>query len=190
MELPITAIYDANILYSAPLRDLFIRLALAGLVRARWTDAIHEEWIRNVVQNQPTITREKAERVRELMNLSVRDCLVAGYEGLIESLTLPDPNDRHVLAATIHVGAEAIVTFNLKDFPADALAAYGIVAMHPDEFATALFDSAPNSVCGAVKRQRESLRNPRKSVEELLETFTSQGLVKFVKRLRPCSELL
>jgi hypothetical protein len=48
MELPVTAVDDANILYPAPVRDLFIRLAQAGLVRARWTEAIHEEWIRTV----------------------------------------------------------------------------------------------------------------------------------------------
>jgi predicted nucleic acid-binding protein len=190
MELPVTAVYDANILYSAPLRDLFVRLALAGSVRARWTNAIHDEWMRGVVRNKPTITREKAEKVRDLMNLSVRDCLIDGYEGLIDSIALPDPDDRHVLAAAIHAGAEVIVTFNLKDFPADALASHGIAAMHPDEFVVALLDVAPASVCGAVKRQREGLRNPPKTAEELLTTLESQGLAQTVARLRRCADLL
>lgn len=190
MELPVTAVYDANILYSAPLRDLFIRLALAGLVRARWTDAIHEEWMRNVVQNLPTVTREKAEKVRDLMNQNVRDCLVTNYESLIDSLTLPDPDDRHVLAAAIHASAEAIITFNLKDFPANILATHGIATMHPDEFVAALFDIAPGSVCGAVKRQREALRNPPKTAEELLTSLENQGLFQTVSRLKQFVDLL
>jgi len=190
MEFPVTAVYDANILYSAPLRDFFIRLALAGLVRARWTDAIHEEWMRNVVRNQPTVTREKAEKVRDLMNMNVRDCLVTGYENRIDSLSLPDPDDRHVLAAAVHAGAEAIITFNLKDFPAKTLATYGIAAMHPDEFVVALFDAAPGSVRDAVKRQREGLKNPPKTAEELLATLENQGLFQTVARLKQFTELL
>ncbi|WP_459556187.1 PIN domain-containing protein [Lacunimicrobium album] len=190
MELPVTVVYDANTLYSAPLRDLFIRLALAGLVRARWSNAIHEEWMRSVVLNQPTVTREKAERVRDLMDLNVRDGLVTGYENLIDGLKLPDPDDRHVLAAAIHTKAEAIVTFNLKDFPASLLAAHSIVAMHPDEFVAMLFDAAPGSVCGAVKRQREALRNPPKTTEELLATLENQGLIQTVIRLKPFINLI
>jgi len=65
---PVTAIYDANILYSAPLHDLFIRLAQSGIVRARWTETIHDEWIRNVVQQNPQLTPERLARTRGLMN--------------------------------------------------------------------------------------------------------------------------
>ena len=89
MEPPVTAVYDANILYPAPLRDLFIRLAQAGLVQARWTEAIHEEWIRNVLKDNPHLSAERLARTRTLMNEAVRDCLVTGYEDLIESLSCP-----------------------------------------------------------------------------------------------------
>jgi len=58
MERVVTAIYDANILYPAPLRDLFIRLAQAGVVRARWTETIHDEWSRNVLKNNVELTSE------------------------------------------------------------------------------------------------------------------------------------
>src|SRR5580704_272854 len=109
MEHPVTAVYDANILYPAPLRDLFIRLAQAGLVRARWTETIHDEWTRNVLEDNPRISAERLARTRNLMNEAVRDCLVTGYEELIASLYLPDPNDRHVLAAAIHAEADIIV---------------------------------------------------------------------------------
>lgn len=190
MDPPIIAVYDANILYPAPLRDLFIRLAQAGLVRARWTQAIHEEWLRNVLKDNPQLSPERLARTRTLMNEAVRDCLVTGHEDLIDSLTLPDPEDRHVLAAAIRAGAEVIVTFNLRDFPVEAMSRFDITAQHPDDFLVGLLDLAPGDVCGAVKRQRESLRNPPKSVEELLATFESQGLTQAVARLRPFIDLL
>ncbi len=190
MEHSVTAVYDANILYPAPLRDLFVRLAQAGLVRARWTEAIHDEWLRNVLKDNPALSAERLARTRTLMNEAVRDCLVTGYEGLIGTLALPDPDDRHVVAAAIRADAEVIVTFNLKDFPTSALAGHGIEAMHPDEFLVSLFDAVPGPVCGAVKRQREGLRNPPKTAEELLATLESQGLVQAVARLRQFADLL
>src|SRR2546421_347380 len=178
MEHPVTALYDANILYPAPLRDLFIRLAQAGLVRARWTETIHDEWVRNVLKDNPQLSAERLARTRTLMNDAVRDCLVTGYEDLIDSLALPDPDDRHVLAAAIRAGAECIVTYNLKDFPREMLARFDIEAQHPDDFLLTLFEVAPGLVCGAVKRQREGLRNPPKTAEELLDTFESLGLTQ------------
>jgi hypothetical protein len=83
-----------------------------------------------------------------------------------------------------------IVTFNLADFPSDALARYGIEAQHPDDFIVHLLELAPGPVCAAVKRQRENLRNPPKSAEELLATFESQGLPQTVTRLREFIDLL
>ena len=190
MQRIVTAIYDANILYPAPLRDLFIRLAQAGVVRAKWTETIHDEWIRNVLKNNVELSSEKLARTRNLMNEAVRDCLVTGHEELIDSLALPDPDDRHVLAAAIRSGAEVIVTYNLKDFPVEILAQFGIEAFHPDEFLLSLFDQAPGVVCGAVKRQREGLRNPPKTAEELLATLEGQGLTQSVARLRQFVDLL
>ncbi len=190
MEHPVTAVYDANILYPAPLRDLFIRLAQVGLVRARWTETIHDEWARNVLKDNPSLTAERLARTRMLMNEAVRDCLVSGYEDLIDSLILPDPDDRHVLAAAIRSSAEVIVTYNLKDFPTETLAKFDIEAQHPDDFLLSLFDLAPGQVCAAIKRQRESLRNPPKTAEEILTTLESQGLPQAVARLREFADLL
>jgi len=116
-----TAIFDACVLYPAPLRDLLMSLALTGLFRAKWTAAIHEEWIGNLLRNRDDLTRPQLERTRDLMDRAVPDALVAGYEELIDPLTLPDPDDRHVLAAAIRGRADVIVTSNLKDFPETAL---------------------------------------------------------------------
>jgi predicted nucleic acid-binding protein len=162
----------------------------AGLVRARWTQTIHDEWIRNVLKGNPHISPQRLERTRTLMNEAVRDCLVTGYEDLVGSLTLPDPDDRHVLAAAIRAGAEVIVTYNLTDFPAETLARFDIEAQHPDDFLAGLLDLTPGTVCAAVKRQRESLRSPPATVEELLNTFEGLGLTQAVARLRGFVDLL
>jgi len=185
-----TVIYDANVLYPAPLRDLLMWLALQDVVLARWTDDIHEEWMRSVLRGRPDLKPEQLRRTRDLMNAHVRDCLVTGYQNLIPGLKLPDPDDRHVLAAAIKAGASVIVTYNLDDFPADALDPFGIEAQHPDDFLVHQFDLNRAAVCNAVRLQRASLKNPPISVEELLDTFASLQLSAIVKRLRQFQELL
>jgi len=185
-----TALYDSCVLFPAPLRDLLMRLALTDLFRARWTNQIHDEWIEALLKRRPELSREQLERTRALMNSHVRDCLVTGHGSLIASLELPDPNDRHVLAAAIRTRAHVIVTFNLEDFPDEALHPFGIEAQHPDEFVSHLVDLAPGVVCAAVKRQRQALRNPPKDVAEFLEALSRQRLPETVTRLRVYERLL
>src|SRR2546425_176822 len=117
-------VYDACVLYPAPLRDFLVELAATSLFQAYWTDDIQEEWISSVLQNRSDLSRERLERTKELMNNSVRDCIITDHQDLISSLNLPDPGDRHVLAAAIRCGADAIITFNLSDFPESELIKY------------------------------------------------------------------
>jgi PIN domain len=133
-----TVLFDACVLYPAPLRDFLMHLAVTDLFRAKWTEEIHDEWIRNLLKNRTDLTKERLYRTRDFMNSNVHDCLVYGYENLIPSLTLPDKNDRHILAAAIHADVDVIVTFNLSDFPATALSQYGVEAQHPDVFFSSL----------------------------------------------------
>ena len=121
-------------------------------------------------------------RTRELVNKAVPDCLVIGYENLVEGLTLPDPNDRHVLAAAIRSGAQLIVTFNLKDFPDESLAPYGIEAKHPDEFILDQLGLAPAAIVNVLHEQAQALKNPKRTVPELLETLRGCGLVQSVAK--------
>jgi hypothetical protein len=185
-----TALYDACVLYPAPLRDLLMQLALTDLYRAKWSHMIHDEWMRNLLHNRSDLTRERLERTRECMDAHTRDCLVIGFEDLIDALDLPDPGDRHVLAAAIHGRADVIVTYNLPHFPAEHLSPYGIEAQHPDEFLTHLIDLAPGSVCAAARTHRLRLKKPPKTVAEYLETLEHQSLSQFVAHLREFEELL
>ena len=183
-------VYDACVLYPAPLRDLLMHLAWARLVRARWTEAIHDEWIRNLLADRPDLSRGQLDRTRALMERAVPEASVTGYEPRIPALALPDPDDRHVLAAALEAGAEAIVTFNLADFPRAALEPHGVEAVHPDAFVTGLFDADPSGVIAAIHAQRSQLKNPPVDVAELLETLRRQGLVEAVARLRPWADRL
>jgi hypothetical protein len=124
------------------------------------------------------------------MDQAVPDCLVTGYENLIDSLELPDPNDRHVLAAATRCQAGVIVTFNLDDFPNDILGQYEIEVQHPDEFIGQLLDLDPGAVCNAVKQQRQALQNPPKSSEEFLDTLFRQGLAGTVAQLEEMIDLI
>jgi PIN domain len=155
-----TAFYDANVPYLAALRNLLMRLALTGLFRAKWSADVHEEWISNLLSNRPDLSREKLERTRSLMDLHATDALVTGYENLIPGLHLPDPNDRHVLAAAIRGRADVIVSANLRDLPDEIIGSFG-----PDEFILHLLDLAPGLVMAAAQEHRTSLKNPAKTTE-------------------------
>jgi predicted nucleic acid-binding protein len=183
-QFTITAILDACVLYSARLRSLLMHLARTEVLWARWTEAIHEEWMRSVRERYPDITRQQLEHIRDLMNEHAPDCIVSTYEDLIPGLTLPDPDDRHVLAAAIRAGADVIVTFNLADFPPEVLAKYDIEALHPDDLVDRLLDLDSEAVCAAVKLDRLSLKKPPKSVDEYLEDLQRQGLLRTVGMLR------
>jgi len=161
-----------------------MRLTLADLCQAKWTKDIHEEWIRNLLKNRPDLTRERLEKIREKMDMHVRDCLVEDYEKLVETIILPDPNDRHVLAAAIHAKANVIVTFNLSDFPSKTVKKYGIEAQHPDKFLRRLLDRIPSRVMQAIQETRLSLKNPPKSTEEYLSILELQSLSETVAYLR------
>lgn len=180
---PFTAIFDACVLYPAPLRDFLMWLGLSGRFRARWSRDIHEEWKRNLLLNRPDLTRAQVDRTSDLMDRAIPDGLVDGYEALVAGLTLPDPDDCHVLAAAIRCGASVIVTFNQKDFPAEVLASYGLESQHPDEFVENLFDLDAAAVVAAAQRQRSQLKNPPIDVDRYLEILFRQGLVQTTKAL-------
>jgi len=165
-------------------------LALTDLFHAKWTHDIHEEWIRSVLRNRPDLSRSQLDRTRDLMNRHVRDCLVVGYEDLIPAISLPDANDRHVVAAAIVASAQIIVTFNVSDFPADAISKYGIEAQHPDDFVIQQLGLSEPTVCEAAKLHRASLKRPPKNVDEYLATLEAQGLPQTVSILRRSAELI
>jgi len=181
---PLIALLDANVLYPAPLRDYLLHLASLGVYEPVWTAAIQDEWIRNLVKVRPDINRAALVATQLAMDKVFPGSNIKGYESLIESLSLPDADDRHVLAAAIKGKAQVIVTANLKDFPSKALIPYSIRAEHPDEFISGCINRDGQKAFKALENQVRSLKKPPLSREKVLENLESTGLVKTVAKLR------
>jgi hypothetical protein len=169
---PLIAVYDACVLHPAFLRDFLVRLAFHGrqqeTMRAKWTGRIHREWIRSV-HRETGISRASLRRTRRLMDGHIPGCRVRGYERWERRLTLPDPDDRHVLAAALACVADVIVTFNVRDFPPDVLRPFGMTAVEPDAFVLQLMGS--RIVITAAAEHRASLTRPALSATEYLEAL-------------------
>ena len=145
-----------------------MEVAVDGIYQARWTERIHEEWMRNLVANRADLDPSVLRRTADLMNKAVPDCLIEGYEHLIDALSLPDSGDRHILAAAIVAKADVIVTFNLKHFPDVSITPHGLEAQHPDEFLNHQRTLDPDRFLRCVKRIRERLRNPPKTADNYI----------------------
>ena len=167
------ALLDANVLYAAPLRDLLLQLAFAGLYQARWSADIDDEWMRNLRVARPDLVPQIT-LTHVMMHHALPDALVTGYQPRIAGLSLPDPGDRHVLAAAIAAAADVIVTFNLKDFPAASLAPYGIEAQHPDAFLQSFIAATPLQVLAAVRDCLSRLTRP---------LITAAGYLKILRQI-------
>lgn len=184
-DVAFTVIYDANVLYPSMLRDLLIRVAQTGLVRARWTDAILDETFNNLKSNRPDLDPIKLDRTRELMCAAIPDCLIQDYEALEFAFKdLPDPGDAHVMAAALKGQAERIVTQNLQDFPADILAPWGIEAKHPDDFLMDQFYLDALEMHTAVRNMAGAYRNPPLGFDDVLDRLDAEGLPQFAAAVR------
>jgi predicted nucleic acid-binding protein len=177
-------VYDANVLVPARLRDLLMRIAESGIVRARWSDSILDEWQRAVVRRYPDVAGEKIRRYRAHMVEAVPDCLVTSHEGLGADLDLVDETDRHVVAVAIRAQAQLIVTYNLRHFPEHALAKYDIEVKHPDEFVLDAIDLFPGRVGSIIAQMSDDLQSPPQSIEEILATLQTHQLTQSVAKLR------
>ena len=173
------AVLDACVLYPAPLRSLMMHAIVEGCFQGKWTYQIHDEWIRNLILARPDISRLQATRISDLMDTNAGDCLVTGYEKHIDSLDLPDYDDRHVLAAAIKSKSSLIVTFNLRDFPATAISKYKVTANSPDDFLCALFSRQADAILLACRNHRSSLKKPPSTPEEYVLLLRRQRIERF-----------
>lgn len=178
------AVLDANVLYPARLRDLLLRLAIAGLFSARWTDEILDECFKSLAVDRPDLTAAQLDRTRHLMSIALPDALIAGYEHLVDQVDLPDPDDRHVLAAAIVGGADLIVTWNVADFPGRATSGHQLSVVTPDELLLRLLEADADAVVAVVDEQASSLRHPPMTTEELLDGLEEVGLRSGAAALR------
>jgi PIN domain len=155
------------------LRDLWMRLSLEEAIDAPWTKLIHDEWTRNALKNHPGSQPEQWQRVVKLIDRHAGNALVTSFEPLIPTLNLPDPDDRHVLAAAIHTRAN---TINLRDFPETALRPFKIKAVQPDDFLLEVIEAKLEAVLMALRKQRAQLKKPAMTSSEFLSAFGKHNL--------------
>jgi predicted nucleic acid-binding protein len=180
----IAAFLDANVLYPATLRSVLLELGRVKAFRILWSEQVHQEWMAALKRRHPEIPPERIIRLRAIMNAYVEDATVTGHEPLIEGLRLPDPDDRHVLAAAIRGGANLIVTSNERDFPAAALVAHNIEAISPDRFLLRLLEQEPRLVLAALEADRADLVNPPLTQVQYFTALEGSGLVVTASTLR------
>lgn len=130
---------DANVLVPAVLNDIILNFAAAELYKPLWSDTIFAETQKTLI-NKIGLSQESAQRRLAHMNESFPEARVENYQELIDGISCTEAKDRHVLAAAITGGAGALVTFNLKDFPADLFQLHGLDLEHPDDFLASQFD--------------------------------------------------
>jgi predicted nucleic acid-binding protein len=174
------AFFDTSVLYGARLSDLYLWLADAGAFRPLWSADIIEELERNLLKNG-----ERADLVSkriDTMTTNFPDAMVDGYSDLIEGMTC-DPKDRHVLAAAVRANAEVLVTFNLRDFPAESTIAFEIEVVHPDDFLLDQLDLVPGVVVGTLRHLVKTYDSPPVSMDELLQSLARAGVAKFANEV-------
>jgi len=182
-------ILDANVLFPFRKRDVLLRFYHAGLFRARWTEQILDEWTRNLLEQKPHL-EESIRSQQRAMHEHFAEAIVTGHEPLVPALNLPDPDDRHVLAAAIQCGAQHIVTENLTDFPADILEQFEIEAIDADEFLSRTFDLYPSEALAVLRTLRKHYNNPPFSPPEFILDLTAKGLPKLAARARQHRDFL
>lgn len=167
-------VLDTNVIYPLWIRDLLMWFAYFELYTPKWSSNIFDEWIS--VMKRKGIEENEALKRADKMNLVFPDALVVNYEPFIDSLKLPDLNDRHVLAAAIKANADLIITNNLKDFPEDYLSSFGLKAKTPDDFFTDIIDLNHDLSVQAFKKLVSSKKNPPYNEYDVLDIFRNNGL--------------
>jgi predicted nucleic acid-binding protein len=187
-----TAVLDACVLYPVTIANALLSLATSTLFAAKWTREIEQEWLNALTSNRPDIERARLDRRRDMMRSAVPDWEVEqrSYGVLVPALTLPDPGDRHVLAAAIAGHADCIVTANVRDFPAAILDAYNIEVIHPDDFVVMQLEMDTVIGLAALKTMRMRYLNPALSPEEFADLFERVGLLASSEKIREASALI
>jgi predicted nucleic acid-binding protein len=169
-----TAVLDTNVVYPVIIRDILFWFAHYDLYTPKWSEHIFDEWKRVTIEKG--VSEEDAYKRIRKANAAFPDAMVQNYKGLIDTLKLPDENDRHVLAAAIKTNANLIVTNNIKDFPPDYLQSFGLSAKTADDFLTDIIDLNPDQAIAAFKEMVLNKKNPEQDEFEVLDQLRNAGL--------------
>lgn len=185
-----SAFLDANVLHPAFLRGALLWFADARLLRPVWSQDVLAEWRRSVLRRHTDLDDAKVDTLQHAFTSQFPDAEVTDYAPFIQALELPDADDRHVLAAAIVGRCHGIITTNLKHFPIETVAKFGIEVVHPDDFIVNIIDIDENKAIGACKRHREAMSRSKPTADQYLERFEICGLIQAHQRLLPHKELI
>lgn len=186
---PFVVILDANVLFPFRVRDILLTFAHEGLFRARFTEEIMTEWTRSLLEIKPDLEESVRAQVIALRQ-TFDECFVTGHMPLVDGLQMPDPDDRHVLAAAIRCSAQVIVTENKRDFPAALLEEYDVEVLSADDMLVTTYELFPTVAAQALGKVRRRYRKPHMNVSEFLFDLTRAGLPKLAAIARRDIELL
>lgn len=161
------------------LADTLLRVAERELYRPLWSDRIIAEAEEALLEIHPDIDPDLVAKRFATMNATFEDACVPSWEDLEATLTLPDPDDRHVVATAMRGRADTIVTANVRDFPDDALAPMDIAVVDPDVFLLDQLDLAPRTVLEVLREQAAHARNPALTPADLLARLARAGVPAF-----------
>lgn len=176
---------DANVLFGYPLCDTLLYAVEAGLYRPAWSETTWEEVARNLKDpgRKRPHTDEGVQRLMNAVRRSFPDAFVDGYQPLESDMPV-NAKDRHVAAMAVHAQAQILVIYNLKHFPSDGLALYGIDVQHPDAFLHDLYLRTPLSMVDVVRAQAASLTNPAKTPRDILDDLNKVRIRRFAHAIR------
>ena len=169
-----TTVLDTNVIYPLISREILLWFAYYDLYTPKWSKHIFDEW--KEVMIRKGVTEAEAERRAGKADLAFPDALVKNYDGLIAHLSLPDPKDRHVLAAAIKTNANIIVTNNIKDFPEEYLQSFSLRTTTTDNFLTDTIDLNPKQAVDAFREMVLNKKNPPLDKYQVLDQMRKIGL--------------
>lgn len=180
---PPRVLLDANVLLPSVLRELLLGAAATGAFVPLWSGRILEEWAR-ATRRLPAGAEGLARAEIARLHLDWPEALVPADPDLEALLALPDPADRHVLAAAITGRAGTLLTCNRADFPSRVLARHGILLREPDGFLVELAVEGPGlaEVAARVLARAKAISGRPQSLRALLKRT---GLPRLGKRLDP-----
>jgi predicted nucleic acid-binding protein len=176
----VRVLIDACVLFPTVPRALLLGSAGAGLIAPLWSTRILEEWRRAVLRAHPEQGGQASAEIASA-RAAFPDAEIAVPDGMEDALSLPDENDRHVLAAALAGRAELLVTRNLRDFPPRTLARHGVQPRAPDSLLLELLGAHPGVVAHLAAPVLEGMG--RASGLGPREILKRSGLPRFGKAL-------
>ena len=180
-----SALLDACVLVPVTLTDTLLRTAEDGLYRPVWSARILQEVVVALESVHPKMAHSDAAKKRVMaMNSAFEDASSEPWEALVDSIVLPDPDDRHVVAAALAGRADVLVTHNVKDFPREVLARFDLDVQTPDHFLLNLLDLDPDRVLATLRRQAQATRRPQINAHEVINNLERAGVPEFAAKVR------